>query len=153
VNSRLVQAAVGVAIALQLSGAFGAENVKIAFIGSLSGAFALQGQETLKTIEAATDIVNSQGGVLGGRKLEIVAFDNKGNPQETLIVLKQAIDQDMRFVISGVSNIAHAIVEAIGKHNARNPDGSVLFLDYGALDPALTESKGISALRLTRTCR
>jgi branched-chain amino acid transport system substrate-binding protein len=141
VNSRLLHSAVGVAFALQLSGAFGAENVRIAFIGSLSGPFALQGQETLKTIEAATDIVNSQGGVLGGRKLEIVAFDNRGNPQETLIVLKQAIDQDMRFVISGVSNIAHAIVEAIGKHNARNPDGAALFLDYGALDPALTESK------------
>ena len=140
-RSKLLQAAVSVAFALLLSGAFAAETIRVAFLGSLSGPFALQGQETLKTIETATDIVNSQGGILGGRKIEIVAFDNKGNPQETLIVLKQAIDQNMRFVISGVSNIAHAIVEAIGKHNARNPDGSVLFLDYGALDPALTESK------------
>ena len=68
-------------------------------------------------------------------------FDNKGNPQETLIVLQKAIDQDIRYVISGVSNIAHAITDALGKHNARNPDRPVLFLDYGALDPALTESK------------
>jgi len=141
VNSRLLRVALGIAIALQLTAAFGAENLRIAFIGSLSGAFALQGQETLKTIETGADIVNSQGGVLGGRKIEIVAFDNKGNPQETLVVLKQAVDQDIRFIISGVSNIAHAIVEAVGKHNARNPDTAVVFLDYGALDPALTEAK------------
>jgi len=95
----------------------------------------------LKNVQAAADIVNSRGGVLGGKKFEVVPFDNKGNPQESLIVLKQAIDQDMRHVISGVSNIAHAITDAVGKHNARNPDRAVLFLDYGALDPALTESK------------
>ncbi|HWA13150.1 MAG TPA: ABC transporter substrate-binding protein, partial [Burkholderiales bacterium] len=40
-----------------------------------------------------------------------------------------------------VSNIAHAISDALAKHNERNPDKPVLFLDYGALDPALTESK------------
>jgi branched-chain amino acid transport system substrate-binding protein len=132
---------VGAALLLQLVPAWPADTIRVAFLGSLSGPFALQGEETLKNLEAAADIVNSQGGVLGGKKIEIVTFDNKSNPQETLIVLKQAIDQDMRYVISGVSNIAHAITDAVGKHNARNPEHSVLFLDYGALDPALTESK------------
>jgi branched-chain amino acid transport system substrate-binding protein len=122
-------------------GALAAEPLKVAFINTLSGAFALQGEETLKNFQAAVDGVNDRGGVLGGRPLEIVTFDNKGNPQETLIVLKQAIDQDIRYVISGVSNIAHAISDAVAKHNARNPGKPVLFLDYGALDPALTESK------------
>ena len=117
------------------------DTVKMAFLGSLSGPFALQGEETLKNLEAAADMVNARGGVLGGKKIEIVPFDNKSNPQETLLVLKQAIDQETRYVISGVSNIAHAITDAVAKHNARNPDHSVLFLDYGALDPALTESK------------
>jgi len=138
---RHLATAFAAALALHLGAAQGAESLKIAFIGSLSGPFALQGQETLKTIEAAADLANTQGGVLGGRKIQIVAFDNKGNPQETLIALKQAIDQDIRFVISGVSNIAHATIEAVAKHNSRNPERSVLFLDYGALDPALTESK------------
>jgi branched-chain amino acid transport system substrate-binding protein len=124
---------------IALSGAFAAETIKVAFIGSLSGPFALQGEETLKNISAAVDLANSNG-VLGGT-IEIVPFDNKGNPQETLIVLQKAIDQDIRYVISGVSNIAHAVNEALGKYNARNADRPVLFLDYGALDPALTESK------------
>jgi branched-chain amino acid transport system substrate-binding protein len=128
-------------LAFQCCVALAAEPLKVAFINTLSGAFALQGEETLKNVQTAVDIVNARGGVLGGRQIEIVTFDNKGNPQETLIVLKQAIDQDIRYVISGVSNIAHAITDAVSKHNARNPDNTVLFLDYGALDPALTEAK------------
>ena len=135
---RLLLAAI---LALRLSGVMAADAIKVAFIGSLSGPFALQTEETLKNIEAAVDLVNSRGGVLGGSPIELVPFDNKGNPQETLILLQKAMDQDIRYVISGVSNIAHAITEALGKHNARNPDHAVLFLDYGALDPALTESK------------
>ena len=139
--NRLIAAIVVAILVFQVSAATATNTVKIAFIGSLSGPFALQGEETVKNIAAAVDLVNSRGGVLGGSPLEIVAFDNKGNPQETLIVLQKVIDQDIRYVISGVSNIAHAITDALGKHNARNPDRSVLFLDDGALDPALTESK------------
>ena len=128
-------------LAVPLSAALAADTIKVAFVGSLSGPFALQGEETMKNIAAAADLVNSRGGVLGGSSIEIVPFDNKGNPQETLIVLQKAMDQDIRYVISGVSNIAHAITDALGKYNARNSDRPVLFLDYGALDPALTESK------------
>ncbi|MFO1320135.1 MAG: branched-chain amino acid ABC transporter substrate-binding protein [Burkholderiales bacterium] len=123
------------------SGAGAADPVRIAFIGGLSGPFALQGEETLRNFEVAVDLLNRRGGALGGRKFEIVPFDNKGNPQETLVVLRQAIDQGLRHVISGVSPIALAISDAVAKHNARDPDRSVLFLDYGALDPSLTESK------------
>ena len=119
---------------------FAAEPLRIAFISSLSGPFALQGEETLKNIQAAVDVVNARGGVLGAA-IEIVPFDNKGNPQESLIMLQKAIDQNMRFVISGVSNIAHAVTDAVNKYNARHPESAVVFLDYGALDPALTESK------------
>src|SRR6185436_13902414 len=135
-----IRVLVATVLTFSLCAARAADTIKVAFLGSLSGPFALQGEETLKNVEAAADIVNSRGGVLGGKKFEIVPFDNKGNPQESLIVLKQAIDQDMRYIISGVSNIAHAITDAVGKHNARNTDRPVLFLDYGALDPALTEA-------------
>jgi len=110
-------------------------------LGPMSGPFALLGEERLKIFQASADIVNARGGVLGGRKIQIVAFDNKSNPQESLIVLKQAIDQDIRFVVSSASNVAHAISDALLKHNARIPDRRVLFFDFNALDPALTEAK------------
>src|SRR5882672_7652118 len=47
----------------------------------------------------------------------------------------------MRYVILGGLNITHPITDAVGKQSARNPDRAVLFLDYGALGHALTESK------------
>lgn len=36
------------------------------------------------------------------------------------------------------SGVAHALTDAINKHNRRNPDRRVLFLNYSAVDPALT---------------
>jgi branched-chain amino acid transport system substrate-binding protein len=132
---------VGATLLLQLDFAWSAETIRIALIGGLSGPYALQDEEFLKNVEMAADIVNTKGGVLGGRRLEILPFDGKANPQESLIVLKQAIDQSIRYVMSGRSNIALAISDAVAKHNARNPDRVVLFLNYNGLDPVLTESK------------
>ena len=133
---RLVAAAL---LAAQLGGAIAGDTIRLAVLGPMSGPFALQGEERLKIFQASADIVNARGGVLGGRKIEIVAFDNKSNPQESLIVLRQAIDQDIRFIASSASNVANAISDALVKHNARNPDQRVLFFDFNALDPALTE--------------
>jgi branched-chain amino acid transport system substrate-binding protein len=124
-----------------LDDAWPAETIKFAFLGGLSGPYALQDEEVLKGVEAITDMVNARGGVLGGNKIEIVPFDNKANPQEALIVLRRAIDQDIRHIIAGRSNIALAITDAVAKHNARNPDRSVLFLNFSGVDPALTEAK------------
>jgi branched-chain amino acid transport system substrate-binding protein len=132
---------VGATLLLQVVPAWSQETIRIAYIDGLSSAFALQFEEALKAFQAAADIVNSRGGVLGGKKIEIVPFDNKANPQETLVVLKHATDQDIRFVTASVSSVAHAISDALVKYNARNPDRTVLYLDYQALDPALTESK------------
>ncbi len=126
---------------LGLGMAHAADTVKLGFFGGLSGAQGHVGEEQLKAFKAAADVVNARGGVLGGRKIEIVAFDNKNTPQETLILLKQAIDQDIHYVMATVSSVAHAINDAVVKHNERNPDKIVLFLDYNALDPALTEAK------------
>jgi branched-chain amino acid transport system substrate-binding protein len=139
--SGLARIAASAMLAAQLGGAVAADTIKLAVLGPMSGPFALQGEERLKIFQASADIVNARGGVLGGRKIEIVAFDNKSNPQESLIVLKQAIDRDIRFVASSASNVAHAISDALVKHNARNLDQQVLFFDFNALDPALTESR------------
>ena len=110
-------------------------------IAPLTGTFALVFEENLKLFRAAADEVNSRGGVLGGRTIEIVPFDNKGTPQETLIVLNQAIDQEIRYVLSTISSIALTISDALSKYNVRNPDRPVLFLNYDAPEPALTENK------------
>lgn len=120
-----------------------AENIKIAFIDPLSGPFASTGTNGLHQFEFAADyMVNDKGGVLGGTSFEIVPFDNKISPKETLIQLQVAIDQGIRYIAQGNSSgVANALTEAVNKHNKRNPDSRVLFLNYAAVDPALTNDK------------
>ena len=132
---------VGLALLANFCAVLAEESIKIAYIGGMTGPYALINEERFKVFLAAADIVNARGGILGGRKIEVVAFDNKLDPKETLIVLRRAIDQGIEYVTATQSNLAHAINEAVAKQNARNPDHRVLFFDYGALDPALTEER------------
>jgi len=132
------------ALALAVSSAaVSAENIKIAFIDPLSGPFAATGTNGLHQFEHAADyMVNANGGVLDGQMFEIVGFDNKISPKESLIQLQVAIDQGIRFIAQGNSSgVANAITDAVEKHNRRNPDDRVLFLNYAAVDPALTNDK------------
>lgn len=118
-----------------------ADTIKIAVSLMLSGPNAIYGEGYLNAFNAAADVVNARGGVLGWRQIEIVPMDNKGTPQEALIQLKRATDDDVRYVASTVSSVVHALTDAVSKHNARNPDKAVLLLNFSALDPALTEAK------------
>ncbi len=141
---KFMRAAVLAAAGLGIAGAaIAQESVKIAFIDPLSGPFATTGNQGLAQYRyAAETLVNANGGVLDGRPFEIVPFDNKISPKESLIQLKVAIDQGIRFIAQGNSSgVANAITEAVAKHNRRNPDQRVLFLNYSAVDPALTNDK------------
>ena len=134
----------GAALALSVSAAsLFADTIKIAFIDPLSGPFASTGTNGLHQYQFAADyLINQNGGVLGGKEFEIVAFDNKISPKESLIQLQVAIDQGIRYIAQGNSSgVANALTEAINKHNRRNPDDRVLFLNYAAVDPALTNDK------------
>jgi branched-chain amino acid transport system substrate-binding protein len=129
--------------ALVLAFAVGAaDTIRIAHIDPMSGPFGLVGESLGKHLDATAADINAKGGVLGGMKFEIVHFDNKSSPQESALLLKQVTDSGIRFVTQGGgSNIAHALSEAVAKHNSRNPDSSVLYLNYAAQDPTLTNDK------------
>lgn len=120
-----------------------ADSIKIGFIDPLSGPFAATGTNGLKQFEYAADtLVNKKGGVLGGRMFEIVPYDNKISPKESLVQLKRAIGEGVQYIVQGNSSgVANALTDAIKKHNKRNPDSRVLFLNYSAVDPALTNEK------------
>ena len=114
---------------------------KIAFIDPLSGGAASTGILAQKTHQFYIDAINAAGG-LNGEKLELLSYDNKVNPQESLIQLKKALDEGARYVVQGNgSAVALAITDAVQKHNERNPGKEVLFLNYAAVDPALTNEK------------
>jgi len=106
-----------------------AENVKVAFIDTLSGAFAPIGQNQLKSFQMFAETANQQKWA-GDNTLEFVGFDNKGSPQESLTQLKNAIDQGYHYITQGNgSGAALALIDAINKHN------------HAAIDPDLTNSK------------
>ncbi len=117
------------------------ETVKIAFIDPLSGPFANVGQNQLKSWQFVADRLSGAKNP-AGVKFEVTGFDNKGSPQESLNSLKAAIDQGFRYVTQGNgSGAALAISDAVAKHNERNPGKEVIFLNYAAVDPALTNEK------------
>ncbi len=131
------------ALATFVSGAAWAqagETVKIGFIDPLSGAFANVGQNQLKSWQFSAEQFNKKNAA--GVKFEFVPFDNKASPQESLNVLKAAIDQGIRYVVQGNgSGAAAAIQDAVNKHNERNPGKEVVYINYAAVDPDLTGSK------------
>lgn len=141
-NMTKIGAVSALSLIIGASAAF-AENIKIAFIDPLSGPFASTGTNGLHQFEFAADyMVNQNGGVLDGDMFEVVGFDNKISPKESLIQLQVAIDQGIRYIVQGNSSgVANALTEAVDKHNRRNPDSRVLFLNYAAVDPALTNDK------------
>jgi branched-chain amino acid transport system substrate-binding protein len=132
---------VEVAVAAILFAGSAAADVKIAFIDPLSGGAASTGILAQKTHQFYIDAINAAGGI-NGEKIELLSFDNKVNPQESLIQLKKALDDGARYVVQGNgSSIALAITDAVQKFNERNPGKEVLFLNYAAVDPALTNDK------------
>ena len=116
------------------------ETVKIAYMDPLSGSFANVGQNGLKGWQFVAEKLSARNPA--GVKFEVIGFDNKGSPQESLNTLKAAIDQGFRYVTQGNgSGAALAILDAVAKHNERNPGKEVVFLNYAAVDPALTNEK------------
>lgn len=119
--------------------------VRIALIESLSGAFANTGEAVFRNLVWATERVNARGGVRladGQHNLVIERYDNKGQNEESLAALRSAIDDGVTIIAQGnSSSVAAALIDAINKHNEREPAKRVLFLNYSAVDPALTNEK------------
>ena len=129
------------ALAATICAGTAAADFKIAFIDPLSGGAASAGVSAQKHIAFFTDRINAAGG-LNGEKITVLSYDNKVSPQESLIMLKKALDEGARIVMQGNgSSVAHAITDAVLKHNERNPGHEVLFFNYAAIDPALTNEK------------
>jgi branched-chain amino acid transport system substrate-binding protein len=115
-----------------------AEVLRIAFIDPLSGPFANAGASALRQVRAAFAAPEVRR-LLGDTRVEIVPFDNHASAQESLTQLQLALDRGIGYVIQGQSSAAAlALVDAMAKHNVRNPGHEALLLNYAALDPALT---------------
>jgi len=122
-----------------------AAPIRIGMIEGLSGPFANTGEAVYRNLVWATERVNARGGVKlpgGNRPLLIERFDSKGQTEEALSALRSAVDRDITVVTQGNSSAAASgLIDAINKHNEREPSRQVLFLNYSAVDPVLTNEK------------
>lgn len=122
-----------------------AAPVRIAMIEGLSGGNANGGEAVFRNLVWALERVNQRGGVRtrdGMRPLQLDRYDSKGQIEEALSTFRAAVDDGARVILQGNSSaVAAALVDAVEKHNAREPARQVVFLNYSAVDPALTNEK------------
>ena len=132
-------------LAVSLSAVAQPAPIKVALIESLSGPFANTGEAVFRNLVWATERVNARGGVKlpgGSRNLLIERYDSKGQNEEALSALRAAIDDGVTVIAQGNSSATAAVlIDAINKHNEREPAKRVLFLNYSAVDPTLTNEK------------
>jgi branched-chain amino acid transport system substrate-binding protein len=121
------------------------EPIRIGMIDGLSGPFANAGEAVVRNLQFAIDRINARGGVKlpdGNRPLALLTFDNKQGVEDSLVEFRQLADQRIPFLVQGNSSaVAAALIDAVNKHNERTPERRVLFLNYSAVDPLLTNDK------------
>jgi branched-chain amino acid transport system substrate-binding protein len=119
--------------------------IRLAMIEGLSGGNANGGEAVFRNLVWAVERVNDRGGVRtreGARPLQLARYDSKGQIEEALSAFRSAIDEGARVILQGnSSSVAAALLEAVNRHNERDPQRRVVFLNYSAVDPVLTNEK------------
>ncbi|SDR60310.1 amino acid/amide ABC transporter substrate-binding protein, HAAT family [Rhizobiales bacterium GAS191] len=140
-NSKLVSTLTMLAALAAVSPALAEDTIKVAYIDPLSGPGATVGEVGLKTFQFIAEELNAKGGA-AGKKFEILPLDNKTNPQESLVQVQKAVDAGARIITQGNgSSVASALTDWVSKYNDRNPGKEVIYLNYAAVDPILTNEK------------
>lgn len=106
-------------LVLSLLGITGAsaQEIKIGFVGALSGPSAKSGEAITRGLEIAIDEINAKGGLLGGRKLVLVKRDDESNPAKGQIAARELIQNEkVAAIFGGIDTpVAMAIVPIVNK--------------------------------------
>ncbi len=133
-------------IGLSVCGAaVAAEPIRLGMVEAMSGPMANAGEAVARNLQFAVERVNARGGVSlpgGARPLKLEILDSKGQVSDALTVLRRVTDEKMPFVLQGNSSaVAAALIDAVNKHNERSPAAKLVFLNYSAVDPSLTNER------------
>lgn len=93
VSRRSVLSTISASIAMVMmgTGVKAAEPVKIGLVAALSGQSAKSGEAITRGLTVALEEINAAGGVLGGRKLELIRRDDESNPAKGQIAARELI--------------------------------------------------------------
>jgi len=114
-----------------------AQTIKIGEINTYSGIAAPFTGPYRQGVELALEEVNARGGLLGGRKVEIIFRDDKGQPAEAVKHAQELVESGKVALIAGtfLSNVGLAVSDW-AKQN------KTLFVAAEPLTEAITWSKG-----------
>lgn len=98
---RALIAAAAAACVMTALPAHAADTIKIGLITALSGQSARAGEALTRGMTVAIDEINAKGGLLGGRKLELVRRDDEGNPAKGVLAARELIYKEKVAVLFG----------------------------------------------------
>lgn len=129
---RVGVSALALSAIIGVSTAATAEPLRIGIVESLSGTQTSTGRLYATAAEYVLDEVNDDGG-FNGQSVEILEYDNGGDTSTAASRVRQAASDGVHVIIQGSSSaIAGQVTEDIRKHNIRNPDSPILYLNVGA---------------------
>ena len=120
VSSRTVALALGLLAAVVVFPAQAADPIKIGHVAALSGASAQSGEAITRGLAIAIDEINAKGGLLGGRKLELVQRDDESSPPKGIVAARELISKEkVAAIFGGIDTpVSLAIVPLINKEKA-----------------------------------
>jgi len=120
-----------------LSDGFSQPSIRIGEINSYTGVAATFTAPMKDAILLAVDEINSRGGLLGGRKIEVLFRDDKMKPEEGVKHAQELLFQEkVAFLMGTFSSAVGLAVSEFAKKN------KVMFLASEPLTEALTWEKG-----------
>jgi branched-chain amino acid transport system substrate-binding protein len=108
--------------------------VKIGLINPMTGDAAAWGQYSVEAAKLVVKEVNDAGGILGGKKVELVVADDKGSPEDTTKEMNKLISQDNVAAIVGSSFSTAALA---GRDVTKKEQ--ILYMVTGAKHPDVTD--------------
>ena len=120
VSSRTVALALGLLAAAVAFPARAADPIKIGHVAALSGASAQSGEAITRGLAIAIDEINAKGGLLGGRKLELVQRDDESSPPKGIVAARELISKEkVAAIFGGIDTpVSLAIVPLINKEKS-----------------------------------
>ena len=97
------------------------EPVKIGLSAAVSGGSAASGEAIKRGLQIAIDEINAKGGVLGGRKLELIVRDDEGNPQKGVTIARELVEREKVVAVFGGLHTTVALAQVPVWHELKTP--------------------------------
>lgn len=98
-----------------------ADPIKLGLAAAVSGGSAASGEAIKRGLVIAIDEVNAKGGLLGGRKLELVIRDDEGNPAKGVTIARELVEREKVVAVFGGLHTTVALAQVPVWHELKIP--------------------------------